>query len=150
LKDETRGAIVIASVVILYAGGIFLRRALSPTFGESATRALGTEASEILRADAVALVSDSDEGVEVWSRGASKSAKISDRAALSLWLCSKDAPRDTAVVILSNLPLGRGRLDQASKEGRLVVHELRGADMGLECPTPARFYKMEMRATDPP
>jgi hypothetical protein len=149
VKDEVRGAIVIAAVVALYAGGVYLRRAMRTSFGQSATLAAGKEASEILQADAIALVSDTDDAVEVWPRGSTRSASIPTRAALVRWLCSADAPRDTAVVMLRDLPLGRGRLDQASREGRLVVEELRGADMGLGCASPARFYKMEIRSGDP-
>jgi len=150
VKDETRGAIVIAVVVALYAGGVYLRRATRASFGESVTRALGREASEILQADAVALVSDTDESVEVWPRGASHSASLRTRAALVAWLCSEEAPPDTAVVMLQGLPLGRGRLDQASREGRLVVEELRGEVVRLGCPSRARFYRMELRSGESP
>lgn len=150
MRDEVRGAIVIAVLVTLYSGGVYLRRATRKPFDASVTQALGKEASEILRSEAIALVSEGDEGVEVWPRGGTRSVRFADRAALVRWLCSEDAPRETAVVILRGLPLGRGRLDQASAQGRLVVQELGRESMQLGCSTGARFYRMEVRSDDAP
>ena len=150
MKDETRGAIVIAVLVTLYAGAVSLRRATRTPFGASVTQALGKEASEILQSDAIALVSEVDEGVEVWPRGAAQPASLRDRAALVAWLCSEEAPRETAVVMLQGLPLGRGRLDQASAEGRLEVQELRAETMQLGCSSRARFYRMQVRPQEAP
>ena len=92
---------------------------------------------------------DAAETIEIWPRGSAHSASLPDRKALSAWLCSPEAPRETAVVMMQGLPLGRGRLDTASKEGRLVIDELHRAPLTLECPSRARFYLMEVRAGGP-
>ncbi|MBX7186822.1 MAG: hypothetical protein K1Y01_16895 [Vicinamibacteria bacterium] len=148
MKDETRGAIVIAAILASYCGAVYLRKASRQTQGESVTRALGRDASDILKADAIVLVSDGAEAIEIWPRGSAHSASLPDRKALSLWLCSPEAPRETAVVMLRGVPLGRGRLDQASREGRLVVGQLQRSPLPLECAPRARFYSMELRTGD--
>ena len=148
MKDETRGAIVIAVILASYCGAVYLRKVTRKTQGESVTQALGRDAGDILKADAIVLVSDGAEAIEIWPRGSAHSASLPDRKALSLWLCSPEAPRETAVVMLRGVPLGRGWLDEASREGRLVVDELHRAPLTLECPTRARFYSMEVRPGD--
>jgi hypothetical protein len=145
MKDETRGAIVIAVLLASYCGAIYFRKVTRKTQGESVTQALGRDAGDILKADAIVLVSDAAEAIEIWPRGSAHSASLPNRKALSAWLCSPEAPRETAVVMMQGLPLGRGRLDQASREGRLVIDELARAPLPLECPTRARFYSMEVR-----
>jgi len=150
MKDETRGAIVIAVILAMYVGAVYVRKATRKSQGESVTQALGRDAGDILKADAIVLVSDAAETIEIWPRGSAHSASLPDRKALSAWLCSPEAPRETAVVMMHGVPLGRGRLDQASKEGRLVVDELHRAPLALECPTRARFYSMELRPGDVP
>ena len=150
MKDETRGAIVIAVVLASYVGAVYLRKATRKSQGESVTQALGRDAGDLLKADAIVLVSENAEAIEIWPRGSTRSASLPNRKALSAWLCTPEAPRETAVVMMHGLPLGRGRIDQASKEGRLVVEELHRAPLPLECPTRARFYSMEVRPADVP
>ena len=145
MKDETRGAIVIAVLLASYCGVVYLRKASRKTQRESVTQALGRDAGDNLKADAIVLVSDAAETIEIWPRGSAHSASLPNRKALSSWLCSPEAPRETAVVMMQGLPPGRGRLDQASREGRLVVDELQRAPLPLECPSRARFYSMEVR-----
>jgi hypothetical protein len=150
MKDETRGAIVIAVVLASYCSAVYLRKVTRKSQGESVTQALGKDAGDILKADAIVLVSDAAEAIEIWPRGSAHSASLPNRKALSAWLCSPEAPRETAVVMLRGLPLERGRIDQASKEGRLVVDELHRSPLPLECPTRARFYSMEVRVGGTP
>ena len=145
MKDETRGAIVIAVLIASYCGAVYLRKATRKSQGESVTQALGRDAGDILKADAIVLVSDASETIEIWPRGSAHSASLPSRTALSAWLCSPEAPRETAVVMMEGLPIGRGRLDEASRQGRLVIDELRRAPLPLECPSRARFYSMEVR-----
>ena len=149
MKDETRGAIVIAVILASYCGAVYYRKATRKSQGESVTQALGRDAGDILKADAIVLVSDAADTIEIWPRDSAHSASLPSRKALSAWLCSPEAPRETAVVMLQGVPLGRARLDQASKEGRLVVDELRRPPLTLECPSRARFYSMEVRADGP-
>ena len=150
MKDETRGAIVIAVILASYCGAVYARKVTRQSQAESVTQALGRDAGDILKADAIVLVSDAAEAIEIWPRGSAHSASLPNRKALSAWLCSSEAPRETAVVMMQGQPLGRGRLDQASKEGRLVVDELRRAPLPLECSTRARFYSMEVRPGETP
>lgn len=145
MKDETRGAIVIAVLIAAYGSAVYFRKVIRKSQGESVTQALGKDAGDILKADAIVLVSENAEAIEIWPRGSTVSARLPNRQALSAWLCSPEAPRETAVVMMHGLPLGRGRIDQASKEGRLEVEELHRAPLPLECPSRARFYSMEVR-----
>ncbi len=150
MKDETRGAIVIAVILAMYTGAVYLRKATRRPTGEALTQVLGKEASDILKADAVALVPEGNEAIEIWPRGSTSSASLPNRAALSSWLCSKEAPRETAVVMLQGPSPTRGMLERASKEGKLVVEELRGRPVRLECPSRARFFSMEVRLRETP
>ena len=149
MKDETRGAIVIAVVIAIYTGAVYARKVTRKSQGESLTQALGKDAGDILKADVIVLVSDAAEAIEIWPRGSAHRARLPNRKALSAWLCSPDAPRETAVVMMQGLPLGRGRIDQASKEGRLAIDELQRPPLTLECPSRARFYSMEVRLDTP-
>src|SRR6185436_8234606 len=101
--------------------------------GQAISEALSKEASEILRADAVALVPDRDDAIEVWPKGSSHSLSFPSRMAFSSWLCGTDAPKETAVVMLKNLPVGRGKIDNAANEGKLAVEVLRYPPIRLDC-----------------
>lgn len=150
MKDETIGAITIAVLVATYSGAVYLRHANKQWLGETVSQALSKEASDILKADVIALVPEPDEAIELWPRGGSRSGSLPDRAALSLWLCSPGAPRETAVVMLRGLPLGRGKIESAFREGKVSIEELRAPPVRLECSTRARFFTLEMRMPERP
>jgi hypothetical protein len=145
MKHETRGAIVIVVGVLLYSAAVYARRSSRPTMGQAITQALGKEAAEIMSADAIALVPDSEGAIEVWPKGGRRAESLPNRHALAAWLCSPMAPRETAVVMLRGLPIGRGRLESASAERRLSIEVLRNAPIPLECTPQARFYSLSLR-----
>lgn len=148
MKDETIGAIAIAALVAAYSAAAFLRHANRPSLGETVSEALSKEAGDILQAEVVALVPEADEAIELWPRGGSRSEALPSRAALSIWLCSASAPRDTAVVLLRGLPLGRGKIESASRAGKLSIEELRAPPLRLDCASRARFFILEMKASE--
>lgn len=145
MKDETRGFITIAAIVVVYLGAIALRRAARDPTGLVITQELGSQAGDILRSDVVVLVPEADEGIEVWPRGAARSETIPSREALVRWLCSDAAPREVSVVMLVGVPLGRGRIESASRSDRLVIEELRIPPIPISCPTRTRFFSLELR-----
>lgn len=145
MKDEVRGAITIVVVVAAYFGAIAIRRASREPSGKVITEALGSQAGDILQAEAVVLVPESDDPIEVWPRGGARSEAIPNREALVRWLCSDLAPRETAVVMLLGVPLGRGRLESLSGSDRMVIDELRIPPIPIQCPTRARFFTLELR-----
>lgn len=145
MKDEIRGAITIVVVLAAYFGAIGIRRASREPSGKVITGALGSQAGDILQAEAVVLVPESDDPIEVWPRGAARSEALPNREALVRWLCSDLAPRETAVVMLQGVPLGRGRVESASRSDRLVIGELRVPPIPIACPTRARFFTLELR-----
>lgn len=148
MKDETRGAITIAVIVLVYVGAVTARRASREPAGLLITQELGARAGDILLSDAVVLVPEAGEGIEVWPRGAVRSESLPDRDALVRWLCSDLSPRETAVVMLTGVPLGRGRLESASRGERLVIEELRVPPIPVACPTRAKFFALELRLPD--
>lgn len=145
MKDEIRGAITLVAVLAAYFGAIAIRRASREPTGKVIAEALGSQAGDILQAEAVVLVPESDDSIEVWPRGEAHSEAIPNREALVRWLCSDLAPRETAVVMLKGVPLGRGRLESVSGSDRLVIEELRTPPIPIVCPTRARFFTLELR-----
>lgn len=149
MKDETRGAITIAVILAAYFGAVALRRASREPRGQIITEALGSQAADILQSEAVVLVPEADEPIEVWPRGGTRGESLPNREALVRWLCSELAPRETAVVMLKGIPLGRGRFESASKTDRLVIEELRLPSLPIACPTRAKFFTLELRLQPP-
>jgi hypothetical protein len=145
MKDETRGVITIVVVLAAYLGVIAIRRTSREPSGKVITEALGSQAGDILQAEAVVLVPESDDPIEVWPRGGTHSEAIPNREALVRWLCSDHAPRETAVVMLRGVPLGRGRLESVAGNDRMVIEELGVPPIPIQCPTRARFFTLELR-----
>jgi hypothetical protein len=148
LKDETRGVITIVVVVAVYLGAVGLRRASREPAGLFITRELGSRAGDILQSDVVVLVPEAEGGIELWPRGAARGERIPDREALVRWLCSDDAPREISVVMLKGVPVGRGRIESASRADRLAIEELRVPAIPIACPTRAKFFSLELRLAD--
>lgn len=149
MKDETRGAITIVAVLAVYLGAIAIRKASKESSGKMITEALGSQAADILQSEAVVLVPDADESIEVWPRGGTRGESLPNREALVRWLCSELAPREAAVVMLKGVPLGRGRFESALKSDRLLIEELRMPPLPVACPTRAKFFSVEFRLPPP-
>ncbi len=132
-------------VVVVYLGAVAVRRAVREPAGLVITRELGAQAGDILLSEAVVLVPESDEAIEVWPRGEARSETIPNREALVRWLCSDLAPREVAVVMLKGVPLGRGRMESASRDNRLVIEPLRVPPLPVNCATRAKFFSLELR-----
>ena len=150
MKDETRGALTILVVLAAYFGAIAVRRSSREPSGKVITEALGSQAADILQSEAVVLVPEADEPIEVWPRGGTRSEAIRNREALVRWLCSDLAPRETAVVMLKGVPLGRRRLESLAGSDRMVIEELRVPPMPIHCPTRAKFFTLELRLPQAP